>query len=107
MELLLDQVALLDGLLVFGDVSEQDGDAFAGCERMDVVPDIPVKRLEGSQTLFGHRLVESSAHFRVDRIRKGLTEVCSDEVVSSREPRLCLLVEISDVPIWIDDEDAV
>lgn len=39
MKLLLNQVARLDGMLVLGDVSEQDGDTFAGCECMNIVPD--------------------------------------------------------------------
>src|ERR1700753_1615144 len=107
MKLLLDQVALLDGTLMRGDVAKQDRNAFAGCECMDVVPDISVECLEGSQTLLRHRLVESDPDFWCDRVRKGFAEVCPDEVASSRQPRLCLLVEVGDIPAGIDDEDAV
>ena len=107
MKSFLDKVACLDGVLVLGDVSEQDSDAFAGLERLDVIPGAQVERLEGSQALFRYRFVELCSDVRVNRVRKGLAEVHPDEVAFSRQPHLCPLVEISDIPIRIDDEDAV
>src|ERR1700753_3866791 len=104
MKLLIDHVARCDGMLVFGDISEQDGDAFAGRECMDVIPDVPVERLERSQMLFRYRLVEPGPDLRVYRIRKGLAEVCPHKVASSGQLLLCLLVKVSDVPAKIDDD---
>src|SRR6516162_6592259 len=108
-QLFLDQAAGFDGVLVLGDVSEQDGKAFTRRECVDLVPpgaDI-AEYFEVCQAPSRHRLANWVRDAGVCNVRKCLPEVHADQVTFFAKLHLGPVIDITDAPVPIDDEDAV
>ena len=81
LKLFFGQAAGLHGVLVLGDVPEEDGEAFAGGERIERVPDTATRaeRLERGRALVRHGFSKSADDFRAGSVQKSLLQIHADE----------------------------
>src|ERR1700747_1015312 len=108
MQLFLDQATGFHSVLMLGDVSKQDGKAFTRREGIDLVPagaEI-AEYFEIGQAPSRHRFANWVRDAGDHRVRKGIPEVHADEVTFFAKLDLGPVIEITDGPVPIGDEEA-